>query len=264
VASSNFPACLAVTLAYEGGYVDNPKDPGGATNRGVTLGTLSTWLGRKATKAEVKALTVADVTPIYRRNYWQAVSGDQLPRGVDLATFDYGVNSGVSRAAKALQKVVGVKQDGAIGVSTLASVSTWPSGNLVVQICDSRLAFLRGLTSWKTFGKGWGTRVGAVKAKALLMAGQTTAKLNEIAAADEQAATADKKQGGKVVSGGGAIGAAGTGASATGSLDWTAIAALGVAAIIIIICGIVLIRRARARREVAAAVRAVAANPTGA
>jgi lysozyme family protein len=99
---------LPLVLNHEGGYVDHPKDPVGATNLGVTIGTLSGWLGRKATKAEVKALTVKDVAPIYRHNYWDKVRGKDLPAGLDYAVFDFAVNSGPFKAASSLQTILGV------------------------------------------------------------------------------------------------------------------------------------------------------------
>src|SRR5687767_1827204 len=97
MAADNFDASLKFVLQFEGGFVDHPKDPGGATNLGVTIHTLSAVLGRPATKAEVKALTPKTVAPIYRQRYWDKVRGDDLPLGVDLAVFDFGVHSGPKR-----------------------------------------------------------------------------------------------------------------------------------------------------------------------
>lgn len=94
MAAANFERALALVLVHEGGYVDHPAYPGGATNLGITIGTLSDWLDRAATKAEVRALTKATVAPIYRKNYWDAVRGDDLPSGVDYCVFDFAVNSG--------------------------------------------------------------------------------------------------------------------------------------------------------------------------
>ena len=92
----NFERALSLVLEHEGGYVDHPRDPGGATNLGITLDTLSSWLGRVATKADVLALKVSDVGPIYRRRYWDTIEGDELPDGLDYAVFDFAVNSGPS------------------------------------------------------------------------------------------------------------------------------------------------------------------------
>ncbi|HEY7821399.1 MAG TPA: glycosyl hydrolase 108 family protein, partial [Acidimicrobiia bacterium] len=122
MAKGNFPKCLAVTLTHEGGYVNHPRDPGGATNLGVTHKTLAAHLGRPVSKQDVRNLTQGDVEPIYRRGYWLPVKGENLPHGVDLAVFDFGVNSGPSRSAKYLQGVVGVAKDGKIGPKTLIAV----------------------------------------------------------------------------------------------------------------------------------------------
>ncbi|TFZ55893.1 hypothetical protein E4V01_20460 [Methylorubrum sp. Q1] len=170
MAAASFERALALVLAHEGGYVDHPADPGGATNLGVTIGTLSDWLGRPASKAEVKALTRATVAPIYRKNYWDRVRGDELPAGVDYCVFDFAVNSGVGRAIPAFQRAIGVADDGKIGPLTLGAAREKPAVQTVERICADRLAFLRQLSTWGTFGKGWSRRVEGVRADALAMA----------------------------------------------------------------------------------------------
>jgi lysozyme family protein len=170
MAAANFERALALVLVHEGGWADHPKDPGGATNLGVTIGTLSDWLGRPATKAEVRALTKASVAPIYRRNYWNAVRGDELPAGVDYAVFDFAVNSGRGRAIPSLQRAIGVADDGKLGPITLAAAASKDAAQTIERICADRLAFLRRLSTWPTFGKGWSSRVEGVRAEALAMA----------------------------------------------------------------------------------------------
>ncbi|ACL61345.1 glycoside hydrolase family 108 protein [Methylobacterium nodulans] len=170
MAASRFDAALARVLAHEGGWSDHPADPGGPTNLGVTQATLSAWLGRPATRAEVKALTPASVAPLYRARFWDAVHGDALPAGVDLAVFDLAVNSGVRRAAMALQRAVGVADDGRIGPMTLAAAARAPAARTIRRISADRLAFLQRLSTWPSFGRGWGRRVSEVRAAALAMA----------------------------------------------------------------------------------------------
>lgn len=167
---SRFDTALAEILRHEGGWVDHPRDPGGATNRGVTIGTLSDWLGRPATKAEVKALTVADVAPIYRAKYWNAVKADDLPAGVDLMVFDLAVNSGPGRAARFLQEVVGATADGVIGPATIAKVKALHPLAVIDALSQRRERFYRGLSTFATFGKGWMRRLADVTAKAKEMA----------------------------------------------------------------------------------------------
>jgi lysozyme family protein len=167
--TDRFPRALELVLVHEGGYVDHPRDPGGATNLGVTIGTLSGWLGRPATKAEVRALTVDAVAPIYRKNYWDAVRADDLPAGVDYCVFDFGVNSGPRRAIMALQRAVGVADDGRIGPITLAAVKRKSPEDIITRICSDRLSFMRRLSTWPTFGKGWQRRVEGVEREAIRM-----------------------------------------------------------------------------------------------
>ena len=170
-ADERFAACVAVTLGYEGGYSDDVHDPGGATNRGITIATLSEWLKRPATKAEVRDLSEDTARAIYRAKYWDAVKGDELPPGVDLAVFDYAVNSGVSRAVRCLQRCVGVSPDGVLGPVSLLALRTAEPAALAERICAQRLAFLRGLGQWDRYGRGWGRRVEDVRARAARMAG---------------------------------------------------------------------------------------------
>ena len=115
----NFEACLVEVLKHEGGWADHPKDPGGATMKGVTIGTYSTWLGRQATKDELRNIPNEHLHQIYKAWYWDKVRGDDLPRGVDLCLFDYAVNSGPKRAVVAVQDTLRVNPDGALGPKTL-------------------------------------------------------------------------------------------------------------------------------------------------
>lgn len=167
MAKETFAKAMPHVFSEEGGYVDHPKDPGGATNLGITLGTLSAWEGHTVTKAQVKALTKAKATEIYRVNYWNKISGDDLPSGVDYAVFDFAINSGPARSVKMLQKVVGVAQDGVIGARTLTAVRKMAPDRVINALCDARLAWLKTLGTFKTFGKGWTARVSRVRSRAL-------------------------------------------------------------------------------------------------
>ena len=129
----------------------------------VPVGAGENWVGKSATEAEMRALGPQDVAPLYKANYWDKISGDSLPLGIDYATFDMAVNSGVSRAAKTLQQVCGVGQDGEIGPATIAAAEEANGREVATRICEARLAFLQGLPTWPTFGKGWGARVARVE-----------------------------------------------------------------------------------------------------
>lgn len=175
MASGNFDRAMAHVFRSEGGYVDHPHDPGGATNMGITIGTLSQHLGRRATKAEVRALDRATAARIYRRKYWNAVRADDLPPGVDLVAFDGAVNSGPSRGAKWLQAALGVAQDGKIGPQTIAAAKMRAPADTIREAIAARRAFLRRLKTWSTFGKGWERRLASVEAEALDMIGHAPA-----------------------------------------------------------------------------------------
>jgi lysozyme family protein len=165
----NFDHCLEMLLKHEGGFVNHPRDPGGATNLGVTKATYEQWLGREVSVDEIKALTVADVAPIYRKKYWDAVRGDDLPSGVDWSLFDWGVNSGPKRAAQALQRIVGVADDGAIGPITLRAVYDMSAGKIIDEMYSARQRFYERLSTFDTFGKGWTRRNKETRQAALLM-----------------------------------------------------------------------------------------------
>lgn len=165
--SERFGECLAHVLRHEGGYVDHPRDPGGATNMGVTIGTLSDWIGRPATKAEVRALSRDLAAAIYHRRYWLPVRGDALGPGLDLVVFDYGVNSGPARAVRTLQAALGVDMDGVMGAVTINALAGRDREPLIRDVSARRRAFLRGLSTYDTFGRGWERRVAEVEAAAL-------------------------------------------------------------------------------------------------
>lgn len=167
--------CIPRILKHEGGFVNDPRDAGGATNRGVTIGTLRS-LGMDIDGdgdidvADIKALNEAQAVTIYKRFYWDAVQADLLPVGLDYAVADFAVNSGARRAAEHLQRALGVSVDGAIGPQTLACARQADVRAVINAVCNSRLAFMRrirGGRDWATFGKGWTRRVEEARAYAL-------------------------------------------------------------------------------------------------
>lgn len=171
----NFTRALKLVLAHEGGWADHPKDPGGATMKGVTIGTYRQYVNPKGTKEDLRKITDAQLAEVYRRHYWDVVKGDDLPDGVDYAVFDFAVNSGPSRAAKYVQAVVGASQDGKIGPATLKAIAAANPAQVINSLCGDRMAFLKKLPTWKTFGKGWTSRVSGVRKEALAMASQAPA-----------------------------------------------------------------------------------------
>ena len=160
---SNYAESLQAVLVHEGGFVNNPKDPGGMTNLGCTKAVWEEYVGHPVDEKAMRALTPADVAPLYKRKYWDKVCGDDLPAGVDYVVFDAAINSGAGRAAKWLQACVGVEPDGGIGPKTLAAVQAFDAKQLVEDYSKRRLSFLMDLPTWDTFGKGWGRRVNEVQ-----------------------------------------------------------------------------------------------------
>lgn len=168
----NFAESLKAVLVHEGGYVNHPKDPGGATNKGITNRTYAAYLHKHGLPTKhVRDITDEEVAAIYKEQYWDVIRGDDLPHGIDYAVFDFAVNSGPARAAKFLQRVVGASEDGVIGLQTLkAAESTGSDKRVVIDLCRARLAWLRKLRHWPTFGRGWERRVNEVQAKGVRLA----------------------------------------------------------------------------------------------
>lgn len=166
-----FDMALEHILRFEGGYVDHPLDPGGATNFGITRRTLANWRGVKPywklPKTEVKNLTKTEVRQIYRTKYWQPCGAHKLPPAIGLVVFDFAVHSGPKTAVKKLQQIIGTATDGIVGPLTLAAVKRAIKRHghqkLVNEYIAHRHGFLKSLRGYKTFGRGWRNRLDALK-----------------------------------------------------------------------------------------------------
>lgn len=171
---STFASAIRLLLGQnrEGGFSDNPLDPGGVTNHGVTQRQWEFFLGHPVSAAGMEALTPAAVTPFYKRRYWDAVMGDALPAGIDYCVFDFAVNSGPREAILTLQRQLGVTADASLGAVTLTAVRHQLPSIFIPAYETARLAYLRALDGWPTFGQGWQTRVEAVGREAQDLAGQ--------------------------------------------------------------------------------------------
>ena len=163
----NFKESLVLILKHEGGYVDHPADPGGATMKGITLATFSDFKKKAMTKDELRAISDADVENIYKVGYWDAMRCDELPAGVDLLAFDMAVNKGVSRAARLLQQAAGVKDDGVLGPRSMEAIGKVPVKELIAKVSEGRRDFYRGLKTFSVFGRGWLRRVDETEKEAL-------------------------------------------------------------------------------------------------
>ena len=157
---------------YEGGYGWDRNDPGGPTKFGVTCYDLAEYrhetmdsMARWAPLVQAMSLFEADV--IYAQKYATACRFNDLAAGCDCVVFDFGVNSGPSRAIKIAQQVTGVLVDGILGSVTLEAINAYSPSTFVNELCDERLHFLRGLSIWRNFGRGWSARVADLRAYSL-------------------------------------------------------------------------------------------------
>ncbi len=157
--SRRFRECLPHILKHEGGYVDHPEDPGGATNMGITHITLASWRGCSVTKQDVKNLRPSEVQDIYKANYWDAAHCANMPVGIDLCVFDCAVNQGVGDARRFLQYALGVRVDGVVGPITLGAVSHAKPSVLLRKFMARRMEDYGNLSIFKTFGGGWSSRL---------------------------------------------------------------------------------------------------------
>lgn len=164
MSDERFRACLADTLKWEGGWSNHPKDPGGATMRGVIQRVYDAWREKNGLpRRSVRLIEDSEVEAIYRQNYWNLVRGDELPPGLDLAVFDFGVNSGPARSARYLQKMLGVKIDGVIGPVTLKAAADADPLATVKALMAERRAFLHQIPYKEHFIKGWLNRCAGIE-----------------------------------------------------------------------------------------------------
>ena len=179
----NYSKCIEFVLAREGGYVNDPLDPGGATNLGITLATLQSWRGGNVTSADVQRLTRAEAERIYRARYWAAAWCPDLPSGIDLLVFDAAVNMGIEPSLNFVRSQLGmsIKMRNQHKVFLRTEKHLLPverqkmfdrlSGacmpGLIVGICERRRSYYRSLSTFKTFGNGWLRRVDQVQQLAM-------------------------------------------------------------------------------------------------
>jgi lysozyme family protein len=168
----NLDFCMDKILSHEGGYVNHPKDPGGPTNLGVTLAVAKAFGldvdgDGDVDIIDIKNLRREDAIKVFKAKYWDLVWGDRLPSGVDLAVFDFAINSGPSRAVIFVQELVGVAPDGKMGPITFNAIVRADPRDLINKLCDKRQAFLERLSTFSTFGKGWTRRVATVRKDSL-------------------------------------------------------------------------------------------------
>ena len=150
----NFDEAFRIVIGHEGGYVNDPRDPGGETNFGISKRTYP--------KEDIKGMTLERAKHIYKRDYWDKCRCDELPEIIRYSLFDCAVNSGVPQAIQFLQRTVKTKDDGIIGPKTLAAARIQTDARLLGVFNGLRLHFMTNLRTWPTFGRGWARRVAEI------------------------------------------------------------------------------------------------------
>lgn len=166
---ATYQFALPKILIHEGGWANHPKDPGGATMKGVIQRVYDGYRRRLNLPVQsVRLISDHELQEIYRKQYWDEIKGDELPQGVDYVVFDGAVNSGPLQSIKWLQRALGAlytgKVDGVMGQGTLGALAMVNDCDaLIAKIIERREAFLRALKTFSTFGKGWMSRIRQVK-----------------------------------------------------------------------------------------------------
>jgi len=146
-----FDEAFNVLIGHEGGYVNDPRDPGGETKFGISK--------RAYPDVDIASLTLEQAKAIYLRDYWGRAQCDQLPPVVAFQVFDCAVNSGIGQSIRFLQRAVGVADDGRVGPLTVRAVQRMDAEAVVSRFNGQRLDFLTRLSTWDVYGKGWARRV---------------------------------------------------------------------------------------------------------
>jgi lysozyme family protein len=233
MAAQNFGRALPLVLKHEGGFSNHPADPGGATMKGVTQATYNDWRRRWGKPQQsVRLITDAELKAIYKAGYWDTVNGDTLFSGVDYAAFDAAVNSGPGAAEKWLLRAVGSSDH----------------SETVKRLCAARLAFVRSLKTWATFGKGWASRIASVEAKgvawALSSMGRSPGQVQKDLEAEKKDASKSATKNGTAAGGTAAGGGAGATQLDPSTFDWTAWLMVGLIAAFLIFLIVFFIRKA--------------------
>jgi len=147
----NFDTAFDRLLGSEGGYVNDPSDPGGETNWGISR--------RAYPNADIRNLTRDGAKAIYRRDFWNRIFADQMYPSVAFQTFDFAVNSGIETAVRYLQKAAGVADDGHWGPVTQTAVAAMSETDLIMRLNALRLDFMTRLVNWPNASRGWARRI---------------------------------------------------------------------------------------------------------
>ena len=153
----NFDDAFDFVMEWEGGYVDDPDDPGGATKWGIAMNRIGRTLGFRH-KDQITGLTKDQAKTIYREHYWDKCRCDDVPPGIDIALFDSAVNQGQTAAVKFLQRSLGVAVDGVIGPVTIAAAQRVGKSALLDMMVYRSMHYT-GLSKFTKYGRGWMRRL---------------------------------------------------------------------------------------------------------
>lgn len=156
-----FDQAFEIVVGHEGGFSDDPNDPGGRTKYGISQ--------RSYPDVNIAALTLDGAKALYRRDYWDKCGCDALDPGLALVVFDAGVNNGVGQAIRWLQGAVGVAADGVIGPVTRSAIHNANDEETLVALHAARIYMMAGLSTWKNFGRGWSRRLARLPYQAAKM-----------------------------------------------------------------------------------------------
>ena len=148
---SPFARAFAIVIGHEGGFVDDPRDPGGATKYGISQ--------RQYPDLDIRNLTLAQAQQLYFRDYWLPMRGDDLPEAIAIEVFDAAVNHGVRQAGRLMQRALRVADDGYIGPVTIAAARSVDPARFLARFNGERLMFYTDLATWPHHGRGWARRV---------------------------------------------------------------------------------------------------------
>lgn len=158
---SAFDEAFRLVIGHEGGYSNDPKDPGGETKYGISK--------RAYPRVDVGSLTLDGAKRLYKADYWDRIHGDDLDPGLALVAFDAAVNNGVAQSIRWLQGAVGVKEDGIIGTVTMTALARADPQKVLVELHARRIFMMAGLSTWKHFGRGWSRRLASLPYEAARM-----------------------------------------------------------------------------------------------
>lgn len=224
--AATYDAAMIRVFADEGGFDNDPQDPGGATNWGITIFDARKYWKADASPADVKAMPKSVASDIYRKHYANPMRYDDLPAGFDYSILDAAINSGVGRAPQWAGRALGIAVKSINDVVAPANAAP-DKVSLIQKYWGIRLGFLQSLRTWGHFGKGWGRRVANGEAAAVRMWLSVGAKMSD-ADARKRLDQESKKAKGSSSKSGTAAGGAGTGGTVSiPSLDWSHMSAGG-------------------------------------